>query len=87
MLVEDRQFYLRQMYLASALGAISLEFYQDLWRQKTRVLKLAYRAVAWMVIGSFVRFSTIAARDGRTDGRTDRTGTAISMTLCCANAR
>ena len=44
-----------------------LEFGDDIWRQKTRVLGLPDGEDA----ASFLRFDTIPARDRRTDGQTD----------------
>ena len=48
-------------------GGNPLEFGDEIWRQKTRVLGLSDVEDA----ASFLRFDTIPACDGRTDGQTD----------------
>ena len=48
-------------------GGNPLEFGDEIWRQKTRVLELPDGEE----IMTLAHFDTIPARDGRTDGRTD----------------
>ena len=40
-LVENRRFNLRHLYLAPPLGVTPLEFRRDLWHQKTRKIALS----------------------------------------------
>jgi len=46
-----------------------LEFGDEIWHQKTRVLGLPDGEEIMTL--AFVRFDTIPARDGQTDGHTD----------------
>jgi len=56
-----------------------LEFGDEIWRQKTRVLGLP-DGEEIMTLASFLRFDTIPARDRQTDGQTDgRTDTLQSL--------
>jgi len=52
-------------------GVDRLEFRQDLWRQKTKVLGLSYGVICLILsLAVFVEHRNVT--DGRTDARTDR---------------
>ena len=64
-------------------GGNPLEFGDEIWRKKTRVLGLPDGEE---IAASFLRFDTIPARDGRTDGQTDRqTDGHVAITITRAS--
>jgi len=69
--------------LRPPFGGKPLEFGDEIWRQKTSL-----GATRWWRnhAASFLLFDTIPARDGRTDGQTDR-HVAISITRASIASR
>jgi len=68
-LVENRRFNLPHLHLAPPLGVTTLEFRQDIWRQKTRRIDFSYGIKN--IAGRFFGLVTKHACDRRTDGQTE----------------
>ena len=62
---------LPHLYLAPPLGMMSLEFRQDFWQRKTRVLGLFY-AILSVILGLAIFVQLRLVTDRQKDGRTDR---------------
>jgi len=67
--LENRRIFSPYACLRPPFGGNPLEFGDEIWRRKTRVLGLPDGEKNHDA--SFLRFDTIAARDGQTDGRCD----------------